>query len=94
MVPNRCHRRVGARLRGVGIGDVGADELGLALAGERGHRRRAAFLGELGHHDLGSLGQEPLGVAEPDALPGAGDDRDLAVEPTRRAHRIRPSGGG
>ena len=51
---------------------------------------RGAVLGDLGDDDLGALGEEPLGVREPDALAGAGDDRDLALEP---AH-VRPPGGG
>ena len=38
-----------------------------------------AVLVDLGDDDLGALGEEALGVAEPDALAGAGDDRDLAL---------------
>ena len=35
---------------------------------------------DLGHDHLRALGEEPLGVREADALPGAGDDRDLVLE--------------
>ena len=94
----RLHRFVDAVLRGVGIGDVGLDEDRVALAFERLHRVGRALLHHFGHHDLGALGEEPLGVREADALPGAGDDRDLVLEAShgfpyffRRAMRLKRS---
>ena len=74
-------------------------KIDVALAFELLHRARGAFLDDLGHHDLGAFGQEPLGVREADALPRAGDDRDLVLETShaavsyffRRAMRLKRS---
>ncbi len=43
------------------------------------HRGGGPVLVDLGDHDLGPFGEEPLGVREADALARAGDDRDLVL---------------
>ena len=63
----------------------------VALAVERLHRAGGALLDDLGDDDLRALGEEPLRVREPDALPGAGDDRDLVLQ---TSHGRSPTSSG
>ena len=90
--PERLHRFVHAVLGGVGVGDVGLDEDRVALALERFHRTGRTVLHDLGHDDLRAFGQEPFRVREADALPGAGDDRDLVLQTSH--DRVSPTSSG
>jgi hypothetical protein len=72
-------RLAGTRRRRLLVGDVGLDEDGVAELLELLHGRGGAVLVDLGHDDLRALLEEPLGVRQPDALAGAGDDRDPVV---------------
>ena len=71
----------------VATNDARHAELVLQLPG----RRRAGLLVALGHHDRGALAGHPPGDPEADALPGAGDQRDLPLESSPSTSFLRYS---
>ena len=65
-----------------GDADVDADEARRAAGGgDLGRDARALRLVDVGDHHARPFGGEPLGVGLADALPRAGDDRDLVSKP-------------
>src|SRR5262249_59603328 len=61
-----------------GVADVGGDEAGLA---QRARLRLAGGGVDVGEGDARTLGDVAAGDREPHAVRGAGDDRDLVLEP-------------
>src|SRR5262249_39673469 len=61
-----------------GVADVGGHEAGL---GPRARRRLPGGGVDVGEGDARTLGDVAAGDREPDAVRGAGDDRDLVLEP-------------
>ena len=72
--------------------DVGGDELRGAELGECLGRVLAGVGVDLRDHHRRAFAQEALGVRVPDPATGAGDDRDLAVEPAHQTRSITTSG--
>jgi len=62
-----------------GVADVGGHETGLLA--QRARRGLAGGGVDVGDGDAGTLGDVAAGDCEPDAVRGAGDDRDLVLEP-------------
>ena len=76
------HRRVDERLALVGVGDVGGhgEHPAAGVADQLGGLLEAVGPAGAEHHVGAGLGQ-PLRERDPEAAGGAGDDRDLAVQP-------------
>ena len=89
MRPNSATVRATMLFEHVVVVDVGRDDERLAAeAADVGRDLVELFLGARGEHDVGARVGEGAGDRRADAAPGAGDDRDLAVEPegVERAH--------
>ena len=78
-----------------GLADVGGDEAGVLETAGRGLPGGGVDVGE---GDARALGDVAAGDRQPDAVRGAGDDRDLVLEPhaglpiaSRVAHEVKVS---